>query len=490
MQVPEDSSRMTRSSLLAVLGTTTLGLLTVSPSWAQIASEMQPIYYDYWTVPAPASRDVGESSPSALSPSLSERLVPPTAQLNASVESNPSQKARNLFMNCPTSGSCGESTELAQNNEMGDEETFSLYIGSRIPDPTASQGPTSAPITPPESDTSGGTNIAVGSQLNFSDTQRLNLELRGGTSILGFYLGYSQVTENPRQGFSVYGFNQRSDSTALDEGERDVELPGGEEPWVHRTGGGVEGYIPVGTVDAAVGVTYQRVSLRDDLFTDDLAPEDELGNQLTVSDEGQDDLLTLNLAAQYDTRDSDRNPTEGSRIRLGFDQSIPVGDAEIEMTRFTASATQFIPVPWIGFAEGPRTLVLNVQGGHIFGDTPFYEAFSLGGADSVRGYGGGEVGTGQSYILATVEYRFPITFLTVFDQGVDLGGTLFVDYGDLLGTQDEVMGEPGLVRDKPGEGLGFGIGLRADTEFAIGRFELGISDRGDVEFYFTLGDRF
>jgi outer membrane protein insertion porin family len=89
-----------------------------------------------------------------------------------------------------------------------------------------------------------------------------------------------------------------------------------------------------------------------------------------------------------------------------------------------------------------------------------------------------------------VEYRFPITFLTVFDQGVDLGGTLFVDYGDLLGTQDEVMGEPGLVRDKPGEGLGFGIGLRADTEFAIGRFELGISDRGDVEFYFTLGDRF
>ncbi|MBE9125180.1 MULTISPECIES: BamA/TamA family outer membrane protein [unclassified Coleofasciculus] len=466
MQKPGDLGKPIASSLLLSLATTSISLLVATPSWTQTSCE---------------AYSINRSTPQTQTPPISAFLPWPEPRFHpvAQQSLNPADRA------CVDPAS-----PLAQRNPFEEEETLSFYIGSKLPNPTASQGPTSAPITPAASDLRGGTNITVGSQLNLGDTQRLALELKGGESVLGLYLGYVQVTDDPRQGFAVSGFNQRSYSTALAEGDRNVELPGGDTPWVHRLGGGVEGYIPIGTVDTTVGVTYQRVSVRDDVFTSDLAPVDELGNPLTISDDGQDELLTLNLAAQYDTRNSPRNPSEGTRIRLGLDQSIPVGDAEISMTRVNASATQFIPLSLFGFAEGSRTLVLNLQGGHIFGDAPFYEAFSLGGASSVRGYSGGEIGTGQSYIQATAEYRFPITSLTAFDEAIDLGGSLFIDYGNVLDTQDEVFGKPGLMRDKPGEGWGFGLGLRAYTSFTTGQAEFAISEQGDVEFHFSLGQRF
>ena len=39
--------------------------------------------------------------------------------------------------------------------------------------------------------------------------------------------------------------------------------------------------------------------------------------------------------------------------------------------------------------------------GAVFGDLPPYEAFSLGGTNSVRGYGEGSLGTGRAYAEAT-----------------------------------------------------------------------------------------
>ena len=272
-----------------------------------------------------------------------------------------------------------------------------------------------------------------------------------------------------------------------------MDLPNGDSPWIHRLGGGVEGFYGfTPDWDAALGVTYQLVSVRDDVFSSDLEPFDELGNQLTVSDDAQDELLTINLVTQYDTRDSSRNPTEGARLRLGLDQSIPVGEADISMTRFSASASQFIPLSLFGFTEGPRTLVLNVQGGHIFGDVPPYQAFNLGGISTVRGFGRGELATGRSFVQATAEYRFPIADFIAFNEDVNVGGTLFVDYADALGTQDEVIGDPGVVRDKEGEGFGFGFGLRANLGPSLGplRLEFGITDDGDTQVHFAFGERF
>lgn len=390
----------------------------------------------------------------------------------------------------PSTTPVAQQPATAQPSPRYKPKGLSFYVGTRVPNPTAAQGPTRIPVTRPSSDLRADTNITLGAQYVFSDNERIATEIRGGPSVLGLYFGYLQMDESSRTGWGFNGFNQRSQSIALEGGDPEVDLPDGDEPWVHRTGGGIQGYFPVDQVDASIGLNYQNVSVRDDIFASGLEPVDERGNPLTFSDSGEDDLLTVNFASQYDTRDDINQPTAGNHLRFGVDQSIPIGDAEIVMTRLNGSATQFLPLNGLSFTDDPDVLVLNVQGGHILGDAPFYESFSLGGANSIRGYSRGEVGTGRSYLQATAEYRFPISDVLIFNEDIDLGGLLFVDYGTTLDSQDNVFGQPGIVRGKPGDGFGFGGGLRARFAEIVGRLEFGISDDGDANVYFVLGERF
>lgn len=381
--------------------------------------------------------------------------------------------------------------ESSEPEETNSAKPFKVYLGSKLPNPTALNGPTRAPVVPAASNLQGNLNLSAGTQLRLGEQERLVLEVKGGESVLGGDLSFIYGSDNPRKGFAVNVLNQRAFSSNFNGGERDVDLPNGETPWVHRTGGGIELLRPLSPeIDAALGVSYQRVSIRDGLFSSAVQPVDELGNPLSVSGTGVDDLLTLNLAAQYDTRDEAANPTQGSRLRLGINQAIPLGNANIDMTRLQGSATQFIPFPLFGFSEGPRTLVLNIQGGHSFGDVPPYDSFSLGGANTVRGYGLGDVGSGGSFFQATAEYRFPITAFVARQRPIDLSGTLFVDYANTLGSQDAVMGQPGLVRDKPGDGLGYGVGLRASTPGLVSRLEFALNDQSDFEIHISIGERF
>lgn len=384
-----------------------------------------------------------------------------------------------------------ESSHPTDTDKPNAQKPFSVYLGSKLPNPTALNGPTRKPITPAASNLQGNLNLTAGTRLQLGDQEKLVLELKGGESVLGGDLSFIYGSDSPRKGFAVNVFSQRAFSSNFNGGNREVDLPNNETPWVHRTGGGIEILRPLNPqIDTSFGVSYQRISVRDGLFSSTAQAIDELGNPLSVSGSGTDDLFTLNAATQYDTRDNTSNPTEGSRLRFGIDQSIPVGDSSINMTRLHGSATQFIPSPLFGFSEGPRTLVLNVQGGHIFGDVPPYESFSLGGASTVRGYGLGDVGSGSSFLQATAEYRFPITSLVALKRPVDLSGTIFVDYASTLGTQSAVIGQPGLVRNKPGDGLGYGIGLRASTSALVTRLEFALNDQTDFEVHISIGERF
>ena len=44
----------------------------------------------------------------------------------------------------------------------------------------------------------------------------------------------------------------------------------------------------------------------------------------------------------------------------------------------------------------------------IFGDLPPYEAFPIGGTNSVRGYSEGGVGSGRNYVAGTAELHWPL----------------------------------------------------------------------------------
>ncbi|MFM2315291.1 MAG: hypothetical protein RLZZ04_4567, partial [Cyanobacteriota bacterium] len=152
--------------------------------------------------------------------------------------------------------------------------------------------------------------------------------------------------------------------------------------------------------------------------------------------------------------------------------------------------THYFPLPLFGFTEGAKTLVLNLQGGTILGDAVPYESFILGGSSLVRGYGASEISTARSFVQGTIEYRYPILIFKVGQNQINLGGTLFLDYSTDLGSADAVIGQPGIVRDRPGSGWGSGLGLRALTPIGIVRTEFALSDEGETKFIFDIGDRF
>lgn len=318
------------------------------------------------------------------------------------------------------------------------------------------------------------------------NNQSLALRLEGGERTLGFDLSFTTpwILGDPnRTGYSVGMFNQRSPSNVFIGGERDVDLPNGETPWVHRLGGEGEVFRPIAPDwRVGAGLSYQRVSVRDEAVTNQVQPVDELGNQLTFSDRGQDDLVTVNLSAIQDRRNDGDYPTQGSKLTLGMNQSIPVGDGNILFNRLSGSYTQYLPIEVFGLSAGSETFVFNLQGGTAIGDLPPYEAFTLGGGDSVRGYRSGEVAAGRSFVQATAEYRFP-----VFSW---LGGAVFADYATDLGSGDTVPGQPGEVRDKPGSGFGYGVGVRVRSPFGPVQVDFGLNDQGDNQVHFRLGERF
>ncbi|MCG9890592.1 MAG: BamA/TamA family outer membrane protein [Thermosynechococcaceae cyanobacterium MS004] len=345
------------------------------------------------------------------------------------------------------------------------------------------------------------------SQNNFGgNNQKLSTQLQIGTREFLFDASFTDpwiATDPYRTSYTVNVFNRLTRPLVFDGGETDVNLgipdatqpdgftSDGITPRVNRLGGGVvftrsltrdPDKIPSAWVVSA-GIQYQRISIRDDDFR--ISRFDELGNNLSFSGRGQDDLLTVQLGIARDRRDDPQTPTKGSVLRVGLDQSIPVGLGSITLTRLRASYSQFVPVRLLRFTKGPQVLAFNVQGGTVLGDLPPYEAFTLGGGSSVRGYDEGEVGSGRSYLQATAEYRFP---LLKFLGGI--GGVLFVDYGTLLGTQDNVPGSPGLVRGKPGDGLGYGVGLRVKTPIGPVRLDYGWTIDGGNRFQFGFGEKF
>ncbi|MEM9161715.1 MAG: BamA/TamA family outer membrane protein, partial [Cyanobacteria bacterium P01_F01_bin.4] len=285
-----------------------------------------------------------------------------------------------------------------------------------------------------------------------------------------------------RTSYTVNGFNRRSRSLIFDGGEIEVDLANGDDPRINRWGGGLTFSRPLSeTSSASVGFDYQRVASLDG--DGDLVETDELGNPLTFSGDGRDDLFTIPVGFVLDQRNDSIFPTSGSLLRLGTEQSVPLGNGSIFFNRLRGSYSYYVPVNVTGFGDGPETIALNLQAGTVIGDLPPYEAFSLGGTNSVRGFDEGDLGSGRSFIQATAEYRFPL--FTEF-----LGGALFLDYATDLGSGDTVPGNPAGARGKPGSGFGYGAGVRVQTPLGQLRLDFGLNDEGDSRIHFGFGERF
>jgi outer membrane protein insertion porin family len=324
------------------------------------------------------------------------------------------------------------------------------------------------------------------------NAQKLGAEVQVGTRDTLFDLNFTDpwiATDPNRTSYTTNVFQRRSLSLIFDGGRTPLFVPGTTDtPRVLRQGGGITFSRPLNGdpySDSAwrgsFGVQYQRVTTQDGAGSSTIA-QDSGGNNLTFSGTGQDDLLMVQLGLTQDLRNSFVQPTQGSLLKLGLDQSVPIGQGNIKMTRARASFTQYVPVKFTNFTNGAQALLFNVQGGTILGDLPPYEAFSLGGTTSVRGYEDGGLGSGRSYVQATAEYRFPLVSI------VGLG--VFADYGSDLGTGSSVPGDPAGSRGKPGSGLGYGAGLRIDSPIGPIRIDYAINSLKEGRIQFGIGERF
>ncbi|MBD2244078.1 BamA/TamA family outer membrane protein [Nostoc sp. FACHB-888] len=286
--------------------------------------------------------------------------------------------------------------------------------------------------------------------------------------------------EPNRLGYSIRGFRSRNISGTFNE---DIRLSNGNKVREGRFGGSVGLLRSFDDWDTTVALNYTRISLRDQEYN--VAQVDRLGSPLSVSGTGIDDLFTVSFAVSRDQRDRRDNPTQGSILTFSTEQAIPIGLGNISSNRLQGDYIQYLPVSWIGNGrptDNPEMLAINLQIGTTIGDFPPADAFNIGGLDSVRGYGYGKIASGRSYGLASIEYRFPL-----FQS---IGGVLFTDLALDFGSSETVLGEPGVLRDKPGSGFGYGLGLRVNSSFGLIRGDLGISDQGEVRFEVTTGQRF
>jgi outer membrane protein insertion porin family len=332
--------------------------------------------------------------------------------------------------------------------------------------------------------------------------QKLGTEFQLGVRELLFDVRFTDpwIAGDPyRTSYTVNAFRRQSVSLIFDGKDNNIETfnpadptnssDNNSRPRITRTGGGVTFTRPLSKDPfkaaewiASAGFQYQRVSTLDadgDIRKTgrvNLDPAKEV--ELTSSGTGSDDLVLLQLGASRDRRNNPLQPTSGSLLRFGVDQSVPVGLGSIFLTRLRGSYSQYIPVKFTNFSKGAQALAFNVQAGTILGDLPPYEAFSLGGSSSVRGYEEGALTSGRSYLQATVEYRFPVFSV--------VSGALFFDIGSDFGTTTR----PAEVLNKNGTGYGYGLGVRVQSPLGPIRIDYGINDVGDSRINFGIGERF
>lgn len=204
----------------------------------------------------------------------------------------------------------------------------------------------------------------------------------------------------------------------------------------------------------------------------------------------ENQLLSFRIGTTYNSLDNPRNPTSGNFLSLSTEQFLSVGSDSPTFNRIRGSISHFIPVNWLKIYKGCRpgpdepedcaqALGFQLTGGTLIGnEIPPYEAFCLGGGNSVRGYFDCDLGVGKSFAEFTVEYRFPLFSI--------VSGSVFFDAGTTFGTQSDIPGNPGGLLGKKGEGYSPGIGLIVTTPVGPLRLEVASEDFTD-DWRFNLG---
>ena len=155
----------------------------------------------------------------------------------------------------------------------------------------------------------------------------------------------------------------------------------------------------------------------------------------------------------YDTRDSALNPRNGVLATARYDESFCFDEFNKTNGKLSGMVKRFIPI-----AKFSSLSFTARAGGKIHGDNmPEVMAYRLGGPYTIRGYKVNGVGTGDAFIMGSVELATPVLFLDRLKANFfkNLRLTFFVDAGKLF--------RPYItdtLYDRPMQAITAGVGLK------------------------------
>ncbi len=171
----------------------------------------------------------------------------------------------------------------------------------------------------------------------------------------------------------------------------------------------------------------------------------------------------------YDSRDNIYEPTRGRRISYTAQWAGHGLGGDFDFYKFTAETRMYKKL------GAKNVLAFRARGGFIQGDAPYSQLFTLGGADSLRGYEDDQF-RGKYMYNATLEFRFPIV--------KKVSGVLFTDIGDAWDAPNVTW-----YNSKKTFNYGVGAGVRVTTPIGPVKLDYGVGKHKN-KFHFSFGTQF
>ena len=171
----------------------------------------------------------------------------------------------------------------------------------------------------------------------------------------------------------------------------------------------------------------------------------------------------------YDSRDNIYDPTRGRRISYTAQWAGHGLGGDFDFYKFTAETRMYKKL------GAKNVLAFRARGGFIQGDAPYSQLFTLGGADSLRGYEDDQF-RGKYMYNATLEFRFPIV--------KKVSGVLFTDIGDAWDAPNVTW-----YNSKKTFNYGVGAGVRVTTPIGPVKLDYGVGKHKN-KFHFSFGTQF